>query len=595
MKVSRFVSMFILIVALIMLGIFQSGYDAVVEENARNKGSSEKAQDVVFSSDDILKDNISDNFALYINDDPYDVVTMYLTVRQGNAAEGTDHTWEEINTYSAYEYRELGIDRYKVAGLLQVGDENGPVFGELGYGETAPNATVNIRGQTSTRYDQKNYKIEIKDNRGDFRGQTTIALNKHQMDGLRFRNKLCFDLMTGIDQMMSLRTQFVHLYVNDLTDGSDDGFEDYGLYTQVEQLNKTALKTHGLNKNGYLYKINYFEFYRYEDAIKLVDDPDFDLAEFETYMEIKGSNDNTKLIEMIEDVNDYSIPIDTVLEKHFNVENLAYWLAFHILTGNVDTSCRNFYLYSPVNVDTWYILSWDNDDSFMVTENEMRGNVEYGGWQMGVSTYWGNILFQRCLKSDKFRQVLDQAVQDELAYMSPERLSSMISEYSKVVRPYVFSGRDALYTPLTQEQYDTLVSKIPYEPQYYYQEYLNSLEKPQPFYIGDISYENVILSTMWDSSYDFDQETITYTVTIARDYELKDVIATYSGVWTNISQQIDLEPGNQYFLAVTATNESGYSQGAFDYYIANDSYYYGMKSFYLDLDGSVIADFEVTE
>ena len=595
MKVSRFVSMFILIVALIMLGIFQSGYDAVVEENAKNKGSSEKAQDVVFSSDDILKDNISDNFALYINDDPYDVVTMYLTVRQGNAAEGTDHTWEEINTYSAYEYEELGIDRYKVAGLLQVGDENGPVFGELGYGETAPNATVNIRGQTSTRYDQKNYKIEIKDNRGDFRGQTTIALNKHQMDGLRFRNKLCFDLMTGIDQMMSLRTQFVHLYVNDLTDGSDDGFEDYGLYTQVEQLNKTALKTHGLNKNGYLYKINYFEFFRYEDAIKLVDDPDFDLAEFETYMEIKGSNDNTKLIEMIEDVNDYSIPIDTVLEKHFNVENLAYWLAFHILTGNVDTSCRNFYLYSPVNVDTWYILSWDNDDSFMVTEREMRGNVEYGGWQMGVSTYWGNILFQRCLKSDKFRQVLDQAVKDELAYMTPERLSSMISEYSKVVRPYVFSGRDALYTPLTKEQYDTLVSKIPYEPQYYYQEYLNSLEKPQPFYIGDISYENGILSTMWDSSYDFDQETITYTVTIARDYELKDVIATYSGVWTNISQQIDLEPGNQYFLAVTATNESGYSQGAFDYYIANDSYYYGMKSFYLDLDGSVIADFEVTE
>ena len=35
--------------------------------------------------------------------------------------------------------------------------------------------------------------------------------------------------------------------------------DEVGLYTQVEQLNKTALKTHGLNKNGYLYKINYFE------------------------------------------------------------------------------------------------------------------------------------------------------------------------------------------------------------------------------------------------------------------------------------------------------------------------------------------------
>ncbi len=40
---------------------------------------------------------------------------------------------------------------------------------------------------------------------------------------------------------MGLRTQFVHLYVKDLTDGNCAEFQDYGLYTQVEQLNKTAL------------------------------------------------------------------------------------------------------------------------------------------------------------------------------------------------------------------------------------------------------------------------------------------------------------------------------------------------------------------
>ena len=488
----------------------------------------------------------------------------------------------------------MGVDRYKVLGLLQVGDENGPVLGELGYGETSPNATVNIRGQTSSRYEQKNYKIELKNNRGDFRGQTTIALNKHESDGIRFRNKLCYDLISGIDQMMGLRTQFVHLYVNDLTDGSDDGFEDYGLYTQVEQLNKTALKVHGLNKSGYLYKINFFEFYRYEDAIMLVDDQDYDEDLFETYLEIKGSNDNSKLIEMIEDVNDYSIPIDTVIEEHFNMENLTYWLAFHILTGNVDTSSRNFYLYSPLNADTWYILTWDNDDSFMITENNLRGRVEYGGWQMGVSNYWGNVLFQRCLKSEKFREALDAAILDELSYMTPERLSSMVNGYSKVVKPYVYSGIDSLYSQVTQEQYDEVVKSIPYEPQYYYQEYLNSLEKPQPFYIGDIYYQDGVLSTTWDSAYDFDSETITYTVTVARDCELSDVVATYEGVWTELSQQVELEKGNQYFLAITATNESGYSQGAFDYYISNDNYYYGMKSFYLNLDGSITMD-EITE
>ena len=31
-------------------------------------------------------------------------------------------------------------------------------------------------------------------------------------------------------------------------------FEDYGLYTQVEQINKNYLKDHGLDENANLYK-----------------------------------------------------------------------------------------------------------------------------------------------------------------------------------------------------------------------------------------------------------------------------------------------------------------------------------------------------
>ena len=81
-----------------------------------------------------------------------------------------------------------------------------------------PNATVQIRGQTSSRNSQKNYKIELKKNKGTWRGQRTINLNKHQTDGMRFRNKLSYDLLKGIPQLMSLRTQFVHLYVRDLTE-----------------------------------------------------------------------------------------------------------------------------------------------------------------------------------------------------------------------------------------------------------------------------------------------------------------------------------------------------------------------------------------
>lgn len=217
---------------------------------------------------DINDVHLRDKDSLYENDDEASVVTMYLTVSRGNSSEGTAHTWKEINSYSAYDYDKMGVERYQTAALLQVGDESGPQSGEVGYGENVPNATVQIRGQTSSRNSQKNYKIELKKNKGTWRGQRTINLNKHQTDGMRFRNKLSYDLLKGIPQLMSLRTQFVHLYVRDLTEGNSAEFQDYGLYTQVEQLNKTGMENHGMDSKGQLYKINSFEFFRYEDVIK---------------------------------------------------------------------------------------------------------------------------------------------------------------------------------------------------------------------------------------------------------------------------------------------------------------------------------------
>ena len=67
---------------------------------------------------------------------------------------------------------------------------------------------------------------------------------------------------------------------------------------------------HGLDKNGQLYKVNFFEFQRYEDIIRLSSDAGYDADSFEEYLEIKGDNDHSKLIEMLDDVNDTSKPIE---------------------------------------------------------------------------------------------------------------------------------------------------------------------------------------------------------------------------------------------------------------------------------------------
>ena len=533
---------------------------------------------------------LRDNSAVYELDDPYSVVTMYLTVRKGNAAEGTDHTWEEVNTHSAYYYDELGIDRYQVAAILQVGDESGPLPGEFGYGENVPNAVVQIRGQTSSRNAQKSFKISIKDGKGTWREQKTIALNKHMTDGLRFRNKLCYDLMQEIPQMMSARTQFVHLYVKDETASGNGEFVDYGLFTQVEQINKTYLRSHGLDRNGQLYKINFFEYQRYEDVIRLSTDPEYDITAFEEQLEIKGDDDHTKLIAMLDAVNDYTVPIEEVVEEYFDAENLCYWMAFHILAGNTDTEARNYYLYSPLNSEKFYVISWDNDVAFNREEYRLSGRIEGGAWQRGLSNYWGNILYQRMFKVQAYRDMLDEAINDlRENYLTEEKTAGMAEAYAEVVKPYVYSMPDIVYAPLTEEEYDQIAEGVACEVEENYGYYLESLEKPMPFYIGTPTVSGDDMTFVWDVSYDFDGEAVAYTFELDDDYLFEDPIYKEEGL-RYPSVILDTLPAGQYFIRVTAQNESGYSQTAFDYYVTDIGKHYGVKCFYVLEDGTVEED-----
>ena len=553
--------------------------------------SGNKAADKVEKAplEDINSVHLRDNPELYTVYDDSGVVTMYLTVSRGNDSENTNHSWAEINHYSVYDYEAMGVPRYQVAALLQVGDENGPVAGEVGYADSVPNATVQVRGQSSSENAQKNYKIKLKKNKGSWRGQRTIALNKHMSEGLRFRNKMAYDLIKGIDQMMGLRTQFVHLYVKDLTDSENGVFEDYGLYTQVEQLNKTALKVHGLDSTGQLYKVNFFEFYRYEDSIKLTTDPTFDQAKFDAYLETKGSSDHSKLIEMLEKLNDESQPMEKLLETYFDVENIAYWMAFQLLTGNTDTQSRNVYLYSPQNSSTWYLLDWDNDGMLLRTENQLLDRSMGESWEWGISNYWGNVLFRRCLQTASYREALDTAVRELHDYLNADRIEEMTAHYRTITEQYIWQMPDVEHLPLTRTQHDMVAKALPEEIEENYQQYPEGYHYPMPFFIGTPSMQNGVLQLNWDPSYDFNAEDISYTVEIARDYLFRQVLYRQEHVVLPVAQA-EAPGAGQYFIRVRATNTSGYTQDAFDYYVIDTGKVYGVKCFYIQPDGTVVED-----
>ena len=556
------------------------------QEETSNQSLSNQEKTVEFAENNY---HLRDKELLY-QEDPQSVKTLYLTIKSGDTAENTNHTWEEINTYSVYDYEKWGLPRYQVAALLQAGDDTGPLAGELGYSETVPNATVQVRGQTSSRNQQKNYKIKLKRNKGSWQGQRTINLNKHQTDGLRFRNKLAYDLIRGIPQLIGLRTQFVHLYVKDENGSEPDKFVDYGLYTQVEQLNGSGLKAHGLDSNAQLYKVNFFEFLLYEDTIKLEDDPDFDRVAFEKLLEIKGDRDHHKLIEMLQAVNDLDRPIDQTLDTYFDRENLTYWLAFQILIGNTDTQSRNVYLYSPQNSQRWYFIPWDHDSAFFKKEYEIEKFAGKTSWESGISNYWGNRLFQRALKSATFRQELDEAIQDLKGKLNPDYLSQEVAKYQETVKLYVTKEPDSTHLGLTPSQYDEVAAAIPKEIESNYQDYLDSLKKPMPFFIGiPEKDENGKLKVRWDAAYDLNGQKITYKVEVAKDFEFKEIIHTEEGI-TLSETVLDMPEKGHYFARVTATNEAGETRHAFDYYVTEVGKHFGVKSFFIQSNGKISED-----
>lgn len=533
---------------------------------------------------------LTDDPSLYSEYDPTDVVCFYLTVIKGSKADDTNHTFDEVNAYRNTQGM-INTQKILTTVLFQVGDENGPLPGEMGYGTTTANATLNVRGRTSTGYSQKSYRISLYDSAGLWRGQRAIAINKHPGDPTRLRNMLFFTLLQEVPGMTSLRTQFVHVYVKDETAAEPETeFTDYGLFTQVELPNGRYLRNHSLSQNGNLYKANICEMYRYADVLRLATDPEYDLASFSTVLEPKTGENHAKLLEMLDAVNDYTIPIEDVIDQYFNLDNLTSYLAFNILMANSDSNAQNYLLYSPVNSDKWYYLCWDGDGSLSYSEDEILENpwVE-GEWTRGVSDYWNVVLFNRMLRVEAYRDALNDKVEALHRIITPAKIAGLIRQYRQVVDQYTSVLPDSVNMQVPAATMEEVYAQLPYDTDTAYQYYLESLTKPMPFFLGNVTADGSGTLLDWNSSFDFNGEFIAYTVQIAGDWNF----ASDSVVWESenllgTSAVAPLLPAGTYYWRVTARNDSGNTQMAFDQVETASGVHAGMRTFTVQADGTVV-------
>ena len=238
-------------------------------------------------------------------------------------------------------------------------------------------------------------------------------------------------------------------------------------------------------------------------------------------------------------------------------------------------------------LNKFYFISWDNDGALSSYYAEINGYQRGLEYEEGISNYWGNVLHRRVLENPEYRKMLDDKIHElKDTVFTKENIMEKANSYAQTVLPYLYALPDIEYASFTYEEYNYGLEHLYEQIEENYERYLLSLEKSMPFYLGVPQVQDGKITFIWDTSYDFDHENITYTFEISDGYTFSNVLYSEKDLIVPGASVAMLEPG-QYFYRVKAKNTSGYEQVAFDYYNSERGKEYGVRCFYVTESGEI--------
>lgn len=512
-----------------------------------------------------------ENKTIYKVDQPDDLDTIYITVFPTETEDGVI----DFSIFDLHTTLNKTFNPTLYANVV-VGDSNGNLSNLID--TSLINSIIRVRGNSSRGAAFKSYKIKFTTENDNYKGFTVLNLNKHVSDPSKIANKFSFDMMSQLDNMASLRTNFVKIYIRDasLPEGQSK-YVYYGLYTNIEQPNKDFLTSHGLDANGSLYKATSFEFHEY-DALKNVDDPSYDQAAFEEILEIREGNDHSKLIQMLKDINDMNIDFDVSFKKYFNEDNYLTWLAMNILLGNEDTLAHNFIMYNPTNSLTWYLLPWDYDGTFKFGEADTDSKAPTS--LQGVQRLTAVLLHRRYFLSSENVDKLTQKMDELLATtFSKTNVDKTIDGYLPVIESTLGKNPDVGLLRMEPNQLLNYVRGFYGEIKNNYDDYITALSYPTPVFTATPT-ENSDGTTYftWESARDFKGDLIKYSIRLAKDPSMNQIIfAEDNLVVTEFTYNGDLQ--GTYYLEVRSIDSEGNSQYSLDTYKDpfTGNHYFGIR------------------
>ncbi len=482
---------------------------------------------------------LTDNQAVY-NEDTDDVIRIDISIGENE---------------TPYVFEDLLNDNSKTddfAPYLRV-----RVEGE-GYSpsQAGTNGTMRVRGASSRAAIQKSFRIDLDSSEIPWRGHRRLHLSKHPFELTRVRNRLSFELFEQIPHTTSLRTQYVHLFVNG---------DDLGLFSQIEDYGESFLASHGLDPKGHLYKANFFEWFRYPENLKLKTDPSYSKDAFEIRLEIETRDDHGKLLRLLDDLNNPDLDFARVFNQYFNRENYLTWLACNLLTGNIDTNSQNFLLYSPSDSQTWYFLPWDYDGAWGLRRQPDNLRHQFPRWQEGLATYWNVPLHRRFMQIDSNREALEQMMTSLAnSQMSLENIERILTRYRPIVESFISREPDIKLLPVSRGEartnievklaewageFDRLSSEIAFNESLYYL----ALQRPMPIFLGTPQQGPASITFTWSESSHLLQHPVTYDFTVSSSpyFESDTIIADASGL-DQLTIDIDpiSTPGDYYFRVI---------------------------------------------
>jgi spore coat protein H len=440
------------------------------------------------------------------------------------------------------------------------------------------NATLGPRGQGTSFAALKSYKIKLSDTATKWKDQKTLNLNKHPYDITKVRNKLAFDLMKMFPDTFSLRTQFCHLYIRDLN-SSNKGYVDYGLFTQVEEPNKDFLESRGIEKTAYFYKAESFRFETYPDVIKNVSDPAYNKTEFEKILGIEGTEEHSRLIAMLKDVNDETQDINAVIDKWFDRDNYVTWMAMNLLIGNTDTVDSNFFLLSPVDQEKWYFVPWDYDYSLGSINAPNADNSWMAPYMMdGISLYWGISMHRRFLEDPDNLAAVTAKLEELSTIATKAVVTDKVSKYYASTHTIVNRLPDTKVRDGSLQVYENEIKRLSNVLDDAKQAYYDGFAKPMPVVTKGVQISGGQATFTWEQAYKFDNDTLHYAFTLSSDPDFNNIIDESTGM-LGTSVVVNSLPAGTYYWKVEVYDPSGNRTISVDNYydVAADAYYFGVR------------------